>query len=70
MMVSGLESAGYPRHVFPRSIQKSHARKLAAPMAIPRPKMIPARAFLLPAFTEGEHQPAHDNGNQAESLAQ
>ena len=36
-------------------------------MAMPRPKTIPASAFLLPPSPKGEHQPAHHDGNQAES---
>ena len=41
--------------------------KLAAPIAMPRPKMIPANAFFDPPFTKGEHQPADHDGDQAQS---
>ena len=42
---------------FPALHQKSHARKLAAPMAMPRPKTIPARAFLLPPSPKANMSP-------------
>ena len=57
MMVRGRLSAGYPRHAFPLLHQNSQARKLAAPIAMPSPKTIPASAFLLPPSPKANIKP-------------
>ena len=69
-MVRGADSAGYAHHgVRPVADghEKSHVRKFAAPIAIPRPEDDPGERLLAAAFPEGEHQPADDDRNQRQA---
>lgn len=40
--------------------------KFTAPTAIPTPKITPAKVSLGRAFPKGEHQAAHNDGNQGQ----